>query len=207
MLRFMANFQVIFSGNEDELSRFVLAWKMASEVKRYDELKNQIQELEKRVEDLRKKVMELEEERVKLQRELEKLRRNLDGLREMTRLPGVVYVVDPTVEVHAVREANILGIPVVAICDTNCDPDLIDYPIPGNDDAIKATRLITRKIADAIIEGREGLQLTEPTPPEEEMPSMEEAMPAIGEVPIKDEELEEHYGEMLKELLEEEGKE
>ncbi|NOX44728.1 MAG: 30S ribosomal protein S2 [Caldiserica bacterium] len=146
-------------------------------------------------------------ERVKLHRELEKLRRNLDGLREMTRLPGVVYVVDPTVEVHAVREANILGIPVVAICDTNCDPDLIDYPIPGNDDAIKATRLITRKIADAIIEGREGLQVTEPTPVEEELPSMEEAMPAIGEVPLKDEELEEHYGEMLKELLEEEGKE
>ena len=146
-------------------------------------------------------------ERVKLQRELEKLRRNLDGLREMTRLPGVVYVVDPTVEVHAVREANILGIPVVAICDTNCDPDLIDYPIPGNDDAIKATRLITKKIADAIIEGREGLQVTEPTPVEEELPSMEEAMPAIGEVPLKDEELEEHYGEMLKELLEEEGKE
>ncbi len=146
-------------------------------------------------------------ERVKLQRELEKLRRNLDGLREMTRLPGVIYVIDPTVEVNAVREANILGIPVVAICDTNCDPDLIDYPIPGNDDAIKATRLITKKIADAVIEGREGLQVTEPTPVEEELPSMEEAMPAIGEVPIKDEELEAHYGEMLKELVEEEGKE
>ncbi len=146
-------------------------------------------------------------ERVKLQRELEKLRRNLDGLRNMTRLPGVVYVIDPTVEVNAVREANILEIPVVAICDTNCDPDLIDYPIPGNDDAIKATRLITKKIADAVIEGREGLQVTEPTPVEEELPSMEEAMPAIGEVPIKDEELEAHYGEMLRELVEEEGKE
>ena len=146
-------------------------------------------------------------ERVKLRRELEKLRRNLDGLRNMTRLPGVIYVIDPTVEVNAVHEANILEIPVVAICDTNCDPDLIDYPIPGNDDAIKATRLITKKIADAVIEGREGLQVTEPTPAEEELPSMEEAMPAIGEVPIKDEELEAHYGEMLKELLEEEEKE
>ncbi len=139
-------------------------------------------------------------ERLKLQRELEKLRRSLGGLREMTKLPGVVYVVDPTVEVHAVREANILGIPVVAICDTNCDPDLIDYPIPGNDDAIRSTRLITSKIADAVIEGREGLQLAEPTAGEEEIPSM-------AEVPLEEEELEAHYSEMLKELLEEEEKE
>ena len=77
-------------------------------------------------------------------------------------------MVDPTIEVHAVREANILGIPIVAICDTNCDPDLIDYPIPGNDDAIKATRLITSRIADAVIEGREGLQTAE-------APAVEEA--------------------------------
>ena len=81
MLGFMANFQVIFSGNEDELSRFVLAWKMASEVKRYDELKSQIQELEKRVEGLRKKVMELEEERLKLQREIAELSSLRESLR------------------------------------------------------------------------------------------------------------------------------
>ena len=89
---------------------------------------------------------------------------------------------------------------MVAICDTNCDPDLIDYPIPGNDDAIRSTRLITSKIADAVIEGREGLQLAEPTAGEEEIPSM-------AEVPLEEEELEAHYSEMLKELLEEEEKE
>lgn len=72
----------------------------------------------------------------------------------MTRLPGVMYVVDTHRENIAVLEANRLGIPVVAIVDTNCDPDLIDYLIPGNDDAIRAIRLITSKIADACVEGR-----------------------------------------------------
>jgi len=151
-------------------------------------------------------------ERIKLQKQLNKLRRNLDGLREMERLPGVVYVVDPTIEVHAVREANILGIPIVAICDTNCDPDLIDYPIPGNDDAIKATRLITSRIADAVIEGREGLQTAE-APAVEEAPAEEEAAeeeavpPSMDEIPLDEAELEEHYEEMLEELIEEEDKE
>ncbi len=100
-------------------------------------------------------------ERVKLEKGLRQLKRNLEGLRDMTGLPGVVYVVDPTVEINAVHEANLLDIPVVAICDTNCDPDVIDFPIPGNDDAIKATRLITAKMADAVLEGREGLQAAE----------------------------------------------
>lgn len=151
-------------------------------------------------------------ERIKLQKQLAKLRRNLDGLREMERLPGVVYVVDPTIEVHAVREANILGIPIVAICDTNCDPDLIDYPIPGNDDAIKATRLITSRIADAVIEGREGLQTSEAPPAEAEEEAApqegEEAeVPSMDEIPLDEVELEEHYEEMLEELIEEEDKE
>lgn len=101
-------------------------------------------------------------ERVKLQKSFRQLKRNLDGLRDMNKLPGVVYVVDPTVEINAVHEANLLDIPVVAICDTNCDPDVIDFPVPGNDDAIKATRLITARIADAVIEGREGLQSVGP---------------------------------------------
>ncbi len=101
-------------------------------------------------------------ERVKLQKSFRQLKRNLDGLRDMNKLPGVVYVVDPTVEINAVHEANLLDIPVVAICDTNCDPDVIDFPVPGNDDAIKATRLITARIADAVIEGREGLQSVSP---------------------------------------------
>jgi len=94
----------------------------------------------------------------KLKRELAKLQRNLDGLRHMERVPDLLYVIDPDVEQNAVHEANIMGIPIIAIVDTNCDPDPIDFPIPGNDDAIKATKLITARIADAVLEGREGRQ-------------------------------------------------
>jgi small subunit ribosomal protein S2 len=114
-------------------------------------------------------------ERLKLEKELLGLKRNLEGLRAMDRLPGVVFVIDPTVEIHAVREANAMRIPILAICDTDADPDLIDYPIPGNDDAIRSTRLITSRIADAVLEGREGLQLGAPSKPEEavEMPRPE----------------------------------
>jgi small subunit ribosomal protein S2 len=90
-----------------------------------------------------------------LQREREKLEKNLGGIKDMSRLPGAIYVVDPHKEKIAVAEANRLGIPVVAIVDTNCDPDVIDYAIPGNDDAIRAIRLITSKIADACLEGRQ----------------------------------------------------
>jgi small subunit ribosomal protein S2 len=94
----------------------------------------------------------------KLRRDLGKLQRNLDGLRFMERKPDLLYVIDPDVEAIAVHEANIEGIPIIAIVDTNCDPDPIDFLIPGNDDAIKATKLITTRIADAVIEGREGRQ-------------------------------------------------
>ncbi|MCE5244831.1 MAG: 30S ribosomal protein S2 [Desulfobacteraceae bacterium] len=90
-----------------------------------------------------------------LQGEREKLEKNLGGIKDMTRLPGVLFVVDTHRENIAVLEANRLGIPVVAVVDTNCDPDLIDYPIPGNDDAIRAIRLVTSKIADACVEGRQ----------------------------------------------------
>jgi small subunit ribosomal protein S2 len=93
---------------------------------------------------------------VKLRRELKKKKRNYDGIRDMEEPPDIIYVIDPEAEEIAVHEARILDIPVVAITDTNCDPDLIDYPIPGNDDAIKATRLLTSRLADAVIEGREG---------------------------------------------------
>jgi small subunit ribosomal protein S2 len=96
----------------------------------------------------------------KLRRDLSKLQRNLDGLRHLDRMPELIYVIDPDVEANAVREANIVGIPVIAIVDTNCDPDPIDFLIPGNDDAIKATKLITARIADAVLEGREGRQET-----------------------------------------------
>lgn len=107
-------------------------------------------------------------EAIRLKKELAKLKRNLEGLRDMTRLPDILFVVDTQVEANAIREAKRLNIPVVAIIDTNCDPDPIDYPIPGNDDAIKATKLIISRIADAVIEGREGCAVVEAEAPSEE---------------------------------------
>ena len=92
-------------------------------------------------------------EQQRLRREMDKIDRNLGGIKEMGKLPGAVFVVDPKRERIAVAEANRLKIPVVAIVDTNCDPDDIDYVIPGNDDAIRAIRLITAKVAEACLEG------------------------------------------------------
>jgi small subunit ribosomal protein S2 len=91
-----------------------------------------------------------------LRKEAERLRKYLGGIRDMNKLPSVLYVVDPRKEQIAVAEARRLGIPIVGIVDTNCDPDEIDLVIPGNDDAIRAVRLITGKMADAVIEGKEG---------------------------------------------------
>src|ERR687898_64366 len=89
-----------------------------------------------------------------LYREYQKLRRNFAGITEMERLPGAVFVIDPKREELLVKEANRLKIPVVALTDTNCDPEVVDYVIPGNDDAIRSISLISRLIADAIVEGR-----------------------------------------------------
>ena len=98
----------------------------------------------------------------KLLNEREKLEKNLGGIRSMdANKIGAIFVVDPRKEKNAISEAKILGIPVVAIVDTNCDPDEVDYVIPGNDDAIRAVKLITERLADAIIEGRQGEQLAE----------------------------------------------
>ncbi|MGI6325608.1 MAG: 30S ribosomal protein S2 [Saccharofermentanales bacterium] len=94
----------------------------------------------------------------KLKLEMDKLEKNLGGIKDMDRLPSCVFVVDPRKEHIAVREARRLGIPIVGIVDTNCDPDEIDFIIPGNDDAIRAVKLIAGKIADAVIEGRQGEQ-------------------------------------------------
>ena len=91
-----------------------------------------------------------------LRHEMEKLEKFLGGIKEMNRLPGALYVVDPRKERIAVAEARKLGIPIVAIVDTNCDPDEIDYVIPGNDEAIRAVRLLTSRMADAVIEGSHG---------------------------------------------------
>src|SRR5437763_4718774 len=95
------------------------------------------------------------EEAKKLQDELDRLMFHFDGIADMKRLPGALYVVDPRKEHIAVTEANRLKIPVVAIVDSNCDPDRITYVIPGNDDAIRAVKLLTGKIADACQEGRQ----------------------------------------------------
>lgn len=96
-----------------------------------------------------------------LMHEKEKLQKFLGGIKEMRSLPGALFVIDPRKERIAVAEARKLGIPIVAIVDTNCDPDEIDYVIPGNDDAIRAVRLLTSKIADAVLEGKQGEQIAE----------------------------------------------
>ena len=94
----------------------------------------------------------------KLMLEREKLEKNLGGIKDMRQLPSALFIVDPRKEHIAISEAHKLGIPIVGICDTNCDPDELDYVIPGNDDAIRAVKLIAGKMADAVIEGRQGEQ-------------------------------------------------
>ena len=91
-----------------------------------------------------------------LKKELEKLQKNLGGIKEMKRLPDAIFVVDPKKERICIQEAHTLGIPLIGICDTNCDPEELDYVIPGNDDAIRAVKLIVSKMADAVIEANQG---------------------------------------------------
>ena len=105
----------------------------------------------------KKEVMQLKLEQMKLEK-------NLGGIKEMKKLPGALFVVDPRKEHIAIAEARTLKIPIVAIIDTNCDPDEVDYPIPGNDDAIRAVKLITAKMADAVLEGRQGEQMNDEEP-------------------------------------------
>ena len=97
---------------------------------------------------------------IKHQGEIEKLEKYLGGVKEMKKLPGALFIVDPRKERNAIAEARKLNIPIVAIVDTNCDPDEIDYVIPGNDDAIRAIRLIAAAVANAVIEGRQGEDAT-----------------------------------------------
>ena len=96
---------------------------------------------------------------LQLRHEMERLQKFLGGIKNMNKLPGALFVIDPRKEEIAVQEARKLGIPVVGIVDTNCDPDLIDYVIPANDDAIRAVKLLTARMADAILEGRQGEQM------------------------------------------------
>jgi small subunit ribosomal protein S2 len=125
----------------------------------------------------------------KLQDELDRLMYHFDGIADMRRLPGAVYVVDPRKEHIAVTEANRLKIPVVAITDSNCDPDLIQYVIPGNDDAIRAVKLLTGKMADACLEGREvAMERGEQLPPMEEREFLETPRYDLIEEYLEDEE-------------------
>ena len=117
----------------------------------------------------------------KLRNEMEKIEKNLGGIKEMTRLPGAMFVVDPKNERIAVLEARKLNIPIVGLIDTNCNPEDVDYPIPGNDDAIRAVKLITDVMANAIIEGRQGEMIetaseVEEQPVEEEVTDIEQVV-------------------------------
>ena len=109
---------------------------------------------------------------IKLRAEAEKLEKFLGGIKEMKGMPGALFVVDPKKERIAVKEARILGIPIIGIVDTNCDPDDVDYVIPANDDAIRAVKLITSRMADAVIEANQGESFA---PAEEEAPAEEAA--------------------------------
>jgi len=127
-----------------------------------------------RIEALTKK------ERMKLEHERAALEKNLKGIKEMPRLPDVLFCIDSKKEEIAIREANRLGIPVIAVVDTNCDPDGIDYVIPGNDDALRAVRLFASKIADAVIEGR---QIMESKGEEEQQAAAQTTAAAAGAPP------------------------
>jgi small subunit ribosomal protein S2 len=122
-------------------------------------------------------------EALQFERDREKLQKTLGGIKSMNKLPGVMFVIDPKNEEIAVQEANKLGIPVVAVVDTNCDPDPIDYVIPGNDDAIRAIRLLSAKMADAILEGIQARNaaLQSDTEGSEEYAPEEEAAVEAGE--------------------------
>ena len=116
---------------------------------------NRLKELEAMEEDGTFEVLS-KKEVLALKREQEKLEKSLGGIKDMEELPGALFIVDPRKERIAVAEAKKLNIPIVAIVDTNCDPDEIDYVIPGDDDAIRAVKLLTSRMADAVIEGRQG---------------------------------------------------
>ena len=138
------------------------------------------------------------------QKEMDKLERNLGGIKEMEELPDVLFVVDPGEESIAVHEAKILGIPVIAIVDTNCDPDQVDVAIPGNDDAIRAVKLITSIMADAVIEANQGNEF-DPSADEFEEDVEEEVSETEVEVEenLSDEDIKEAAEEIKEQAFEE----
>ena len=150
---------------------------------------NKLEELERMSEDGTFEVLP-KREVVLLKKEMEKLTKNLGGIKNMTDIPGVMFVVDPKKEHNAVVEAHKLGIPVVGLVDTNCNPDDVDYVIPGNDDAIRAVKLIADSMANAIIEGKQGEILEDETMEdmvaEESVESMEEVVAAEEESNVEE---------------------
>lgn len=161
------------------LTNFVTIKKRIEVLKQYEEM-----EATGELDKLPKK------EQSVIRKKLDKLRKNLDGVKDMARIPDVIFVVDPKKEEIAVKEANKLGITVIGIADTNANPEVLDYLIPGNDDAIRAIKLITETIASAILEGREGMEVaSEPVPGpdnagvEEPEPEKE---PVVEDIPKED---------------------
>ena len=118
---------------------------------------------------------------IKHTNEIAKLEKYLGGVKDMKKLPSAIFVVDPRKEKNAIAEARKLGIPIIAIVDTNCDPDEVDYVIPGNDDAIRAIKLISQTMANAIIEGRQGEDSAEAAPEAAEAETAEEAVAEAAE--------------------------
>ena len=116
-----------------------------------------------------------------LRKEMEKLEKYLNGIKDMRGMPGALFVVDPKKEKIAVKEARVLGIPIVGMCDTNCDPDDVDYVIPANDDAIRAVKLIAGKMAEAVIEGKQGESFAEAPAEEAAAEAPAEETPAEAE--------------------------
>jgi small subunit ribosomal protein S2 len=115
-------------------------------------------------------------EAMKLEKEIERLNRQTGGFKEMTKFPGAVFIIDPAKERIAVTEARRTGVPIVAIVDTNCNPDEIDHPIPANDDAVRTVKLICARMADAAIEGSEAHALSEMVSEEAETPEFLESL-------------------------------
>jgi len=139
-----------------------------------------LNELEKMKNEGLFKVMS-KKETSRLSKEHAKLEKSLEGIKNMKELPGLIFIIDPSEETTTVLEGRKLGIPIVAVCDTNCDPDLIDHPIPGNDDAIRAVKLFCSIVADAVMEGS-GLAVKQEQG-EEAAPEIKEAATAVAGVP------------------------
>ena len=137
------------------------------------------------------------------QKEMDKLERNLGGIKDMEELPDVLFIVDPGEESIAVHEAKILGIPVIAIVDTNCDPDEVDVPIPGNDDAIRAVKLITSVMADAVIEANQGNEFDPSNDEYEEEVDEDSEVEVTEEENLSDEDIKEAAEEIKEQAFEE----